>query len=189
MLCPTLSAPLLLLLPLPLLLRTAPMSPQKRLLPSTPLLCTGWRAGASLPSPSLHSTTNTTPSCSSWHWSGSRKRTGGLLHHWEELPVLCCATWSNGQAALLCCSHVTTLPSPSSSPPSLSLHCLLFPCSVKSRLNQSQREELGLIEQAYDNPHETLSRIKRHLLTQRAFKEVRHRMPTLNTTKQHCTIL
>jgi len=43
---------------------------------------------------------------------------------------------------------------------------------VKSRLNQSQREELGLIEQAYDNPHEALSRIKRHLLTQRAFKEV-----------------
>ena len=41
--------------------------------------------------------------------------------------------------------------------------------SVKSRLNQSQREELGLIEQAYDNPHEALSRIKRHLLTQRAF--------------------
>jgi hypothetical protein len=34
------------------------------------------------------------------------------------------------------------------------------------------REELGLVEQAYDNPHETLSRIKRHLLTQRAFKEV-----------------
>ena len=47
-----------------------------------------------------------------------------------------------------------------------------FVCSVKSRLNQSQREELGLIEQAYDNPHEALSRIKRHLLTQRAFKEV-----------------
>lgn len=45
--------------------------------------------------------------------------------------------------------------------------------SVKSRLNQSQREELALIEQAYDNPHEALSRIKRHLLTQRAFKEVR----------------
>lgn len=53
--------------------------------------------------------------------------------------------------------------------------------SVKSRLNQSQREELGLIEQAYDNPHETLSRIKRHLLTQRAFKEVRHRKTTLTT--------
>lgn len=46
--------------------------------------------------------------------------------------------------------------------------------SVKSRLNQSQREELGLIEQAYDNPHEALSRIKRHLLTQRTFKEVSH---------------
>lgn len=44
--------------------------------------------------------------------------------------------------------------------------------SVKSRLNQSQREELGLIEQAYDNPHEALSRVKRHLLTHRAFKEV-----------------
>ena len=29
------------------------------------------------------------------------------------------------------------------------------------------------MEQAYDNPHEALSRIKRHLLTQRAFKEVR----------------
>ncbi len=43
---------------------------------------------------------------------------------------------------------------------------------MKSRLNQSQREELALIEQAYDNPHEALSRIKRHLLTQRAFKEV-----------------
>ncbi|CAD8141066.1 unnamed protein product [Paramecium pentaurelia] len=45
--------------------------------------------------------------------------------------------------------------------------------SVKSRLNQSQREELALIEQAYDNPHEALSRVKRHLLTQRVFKEVR----------------
>lgn len=43
--------------------------------------------------------------------------------------------------------------------------------SVKSRLNQYQREELALLEQAYDNPHETLSRIKRHLLTQRSFKE------------------
>ncbi|KAJ0966420.1 hypothetical protein J5N97_027558 [Dioscorea zingiberensis] len=43
---------------------------------------------------------------------------------------------------------------------------------VAVRLNQLQREELGLIEQAYDNPHEALSRIKRHLLTQRSFKEV-----------------
>lgn len=44
--------------------------------------------------------------------------------------------------------------------------------TVQIRLNQTQREELGLVEQAYDNPHEALSRIKRHLLTQRAFKEV-----------------
>ena len=44
--------------------------------------------------------------------------------------------------------------------------------SASRMLNQSQREELGLIEQAYDNPHEALSRIKRHLLTQRTFKEV-----------------
>jgi pre-mRNA-processing factor 8 len=40
------------------------------------------------------------------------------------------------------------------------------------RLNSAAREELALIEQAYDNPHEALSRIKRHLLTQRTFKEV-----------------
>ena len=44
--------------------------------------------------------------------------------------------------------------------------------TAKSRLNQLQREELGLIENAYDNPHDALSRIKRHLLTQRSFKEV-----------------
>jgi pre-mRNA-processing factor 8 len=44
--------------------------------------------------------------------------------------------------------------------------------SVNNRLNQLQREELGLIEQAYDNPHEALTRIKRHLLTLRTFKEV-----------------
>lgn len=53
----------------------------------------------------------------------------------------------------------------------LALERLKEAYSVKSRLNQSQREELGLIEQAYDNPHEALSRIKRHLLQQRAFKE------------------
>lgn len=44
---------------------------------------------------------------------------------------------------------------------------------VAVRLNQGQREELGLVEQAYDNPHEALQRIKRHLLTNRSFKEVR----------------
>lgn len=44
--------------------------------------------------------------------------------------------------------------------------------SGSNRLNQIEREELGLVEQAYDNPHEALSRIKRNLLTQRTFKEV-----------------
>ena len=55
----------------------------------------------------------------------------------------------------------------------LALERLKEAYNVKSRLNQSQREELGLVEQAYDNPHEALSRIKRHLLTQRGFKEVK----------------
>ncbi|CAI8609897.1 unnamed protein product [Vicia faba] len=55
----------------------------------------------------------------------------------------------------------------------LALERLKESYSVAVRLNQLQREELGLIEQPYDNPHEALSRIKRHLLTQRAFKEVR----------------
>lgn len=54
----------------------------------------------------------------------------------------------------------------------LALERLKEPYSTKGRLNQNQRAELGLIEQAYDNPHEALNRIKRHLLTQRAFKEV-----------------
>lgn len=54
----------------------------------------------------------------------------------------------------------------------LALERLKEAYNAKSRLNQTQREELGLIEQAYDNPHEALSRIKRHLLTQRAFKEL-----------------
>ncbi|KAK9710766.1 pre-mRNA-splicing factor 8, partial [Basidiobolus ranarum] len=54
----------------------------------------------------------------------------------------------------------------------LALERLREAYSVQGRLNQNQREELGLIEQAYDNPHEALSRIKRLLLTQRAFKEI-----------------
>ena len=70
--------------------------------------------------------------------------------------------------------------------------CLFFLfcgfCSVKSRLNQSQREELGLIEQAYDNPHEALSRIKRHLLTQRAFKEVRFLIAKLRIIIFNCIL-
>ena len=53
----------------------------------------------------------------------------------------------------------------------LALEKLKEAYSVKGRLNQSQREELALVEQAYDNPHECLSHIKRLLLTQRAFKE------------------
>ncbi|KAL4066528.1 hypothetical protein J3A83DRAFT_4374587 [Scleroderma citrinum] len=42
---------------------------------------------------------------------------------------------------------------------------------VKGHLNQLQREELALIEQAYGNPHECLSCIKCLLLIQCAFKE------------------
>lgn len=55
----------------------------------------------------------------------------------------------------------------------LALERLKSAYNASVRLNQQQREELGLIEQAYDNPHETLSRIKRHILTMRTFKEVR----------------
>ena len=55
----------------------------------------------------------------------------------------------------------------------LSLEQLKEAYSVKSRLNQNQREELAFIQQAYDNPHEALSRVKRHLLTQRTFKDVK----------------
>ncbi|KHN97642.1 pre-mRNA processing splicing factor 8 [Metarhizium album ARSEF 1941] len=54
----------------------------------------------------------------------------------------------------------------------LALERLREAYSVKGRLNQTQREELALIEQAYDSPGTTLERIKRFLLTQRAFKEV-----------------
>jgi pre-mRNA-processing factor 8 len=42
----------------------------------------------------------------------------------------------------------------------------------KSKLNGTEREELGLIEHAYDNPHECLANIKRSLLTAKTFKEV-----------------
>ncbi|CEP62605.1 U4/U6-U5 snRNP complex subunit PRP8 LALA0_S05e09362g [Lachancea lanzarotensis] len=42
----------------------------------------------------------------------------------------------------------------------------------KVRLNATEREELALIEEAYDNPHNTLNRIKKYLLTQRVFKPV-----------------
>lgn len=42
----------------------------------------------------------------------------------------------------------------------------------KVRLNAIEREELALIEEAYENPHETLNRIKKYILTQRVFKPV-----------------
>lgn len=54
----------------------------------------------------------------------------------------------------------------------LSLEYLKEQYGIGRQLNHKQKEELGLIEEAYDNPHEALSRIKRHLLTQRTFKEV-----------------
>lgn len=38
-------------------------------------------------------------------------------------------------------------------PPSLLIINLIY---TSGRLNQSQREELALIEQAYDNPHECM---------------------------------
>ncbi|QLL30278.1 hypothetical protein HG536_0A00950 [Torulaspora globosa] len=44
--------------------------------------------------------------------------------------------------------------------------------SSKVRLNSTEREELALIEEAFDNPHETLNRIKKYLLTQRVFKSI-----------------
>lgn len=53
----------------------------------------------------------------------------------------------------------------------LALERLKEQYTMAARLDQSQREELGLVEAAYNNPHEALSRIKRHLLKQRTFKE------------------
>ena len=53
----------------------------------------------------------------------------------------------------------------------LALEKLKESFNVKARLNASMREELALIEQAYANPQETLTRIKRLLLTQHVFKE------------------
>ena len=55
----------------------------------------------------------------------------------------------------------------------LALESLRFGHDVSMRMNQTLREELGLIEHAHDNPHETLNRIKRNLFTQRAFREVK----------------
>lgn len=54
----------------------------------------------------------------------------------------------------------------------LALENLKSSYGSKVRLNASEREELALIEEAYDNPHDTLNRIKKFLLTQRVFKPV-----------------
>ncbi|CCF58376.1 hypothetical protein KAFR_0E02230 [Kazachstania africana CBS 2517] len=54
----------------------------------------------------------------------------------------------------------------------LALENLKDAYASKVRLNASEREELALIEEAYDNPHDTLIRIKKYLLTQRVFKPV-----------------
>ena len=54
----------------------------------------------------------------------------------------------------------------------ITLECLKESYSIKSRLNKTQREELGLIKQTYDNPHEILGRIKRIILVHKSFKEV-----------------
>lgn len=53
----------------------------------------------------------------------------------------------------------------------LALENLKESFNANARMNSAQREELALIEQAYDNPHECLARVKKFLLTQRIFKE------------------
>lgn len=48
--------------------------------------------------------------------------------------------------------------------------------SSKTRLTAAEREELALIEQAFENPHESLNRVKKLLLTQRIFKPIQFEM-------------
>ena len=54
----------------------------------------------------------------------------------------------------------------------LALENLKSTFNANAKLNTLQREELALIEQAFDNPNECLARIKKQILTQRIFKEV-----------------
>lgn len=61
----------------------------------------------------------------------------------------------------------------------LALEHLKDSYNANSNINAAQREELALIEQAYDNPNECLSRVKKFLLTQRIFKEVNLEMTDL----------
>jgi len=65
-----------------------------------------------------------------------------LFFVWDEIAYLCATT-----DRPLSYKHDTKLLV-------LALEKLKEAYSVKGRLNQSQREELALIEQAYDNPHE-----------------------------------
>lgn len=58
----------------------------------------------------------------------------------------------------------------------LALESLKEQYQGNSRLNSQERQELSIIEQAYDNPHEFLANIKRTILTQRNFKEVKLEM-------------
>lgn len=58
----------------------------------------------------------------------------------------------------------------------LALDSLKEQYSGSTRLSSSEREELNLIEQAYDNPQAALIRIKKFILTQRVFKEVQIEM-------------
>ena len=55
----------------------------------------------------------------------------------------------------------------------LALERLKEPYDVRGRLTGSQKEELRLIEEAFDNPQETLSSIKRDFVRERTFKEVK----------------
>ncbi|KAL6928706.1 hypothetical protein ACO0SA_002035 [Hanseniaspora valbyensis] len=48
--------------------------------------------------------------------------------------------------------------------------------SSKSRLTSAEREELALIEKAFENPHESLNRIKKLMITQRIFKPIQFEM-------------
>lgn len=58
----------------------------------------------------------------------------------------------------------------------LALENLKESYSAKGRLNSSQRSELQLIETAYDNPQDFLNRIKKDVLRNRSFKEIRLEM-------------
>lgn len=47
----------------------------------------------------------------------------------------------------------------------LALEKLREPFTIKSKLNQTQRQMLKIIEESFENPHEILAKIKKQLLT------------------------